>query len=217
MPPPLHRSSNCDVCDCSSEIEPVSLHTAAAYHLEPPEPAPATPIRVDNSHSEKTVWRRPPVVSQTVFASVHVYRRKTHARTGARDFSTCIRDRMQRQIGACRAHQTPPRRIWASAGSMSSSPSRWSLTFANGTTTFNFRVGIGYVDLKLTGARTRDNSDSERTPVPAAKSRPPSMRRRRPRRQQTNLTFAQFARLVCKHYPFLIKLDAEPHHRPSTR
>ena len=111
MPPPLHRSSNCVVCDCSSEIEPVSLHTAAAYHLEPPEPAPATPIRVDNSHSEKTVWRRPPVVSQTVFASVHVYRRKTHARTGARDFSTCIRDRMQRQIGACRAHQTPPRRI----------------------------------------------------------------------------------------------------------
>ena len=130
MPPPLHRSSNV-VCDCSSEIEPVSLHTAAAYHLEPPEPAPATPIRVDNSHSDKTVWRRPPVVSQTVFASVHVYSRKTHARTGAHDFSTCIRDRMQRQIGACRAHQTPPRRIWASAGSMSSSPSRWSLTFAN--------------------------------------------------------------------------------------
>ena len=45
--------------------------------------------------------------------------------------------------------------------------------FANGTTTFDLRVGIGYVDLKLTGARTRDNSDSERTPVPAAKSRPP--------------------------------------------
>ena len=146
-----------------------SRQMAAASPPAPPRAAESTPFCV--RRSDQTVWRRLRSRLADCLSMCSVDESMaTPVRVGD---SMCARDRMRLdmlKLVRIRLHREGSGRALAR---VSSSPSRWSLTFANGTTSFDFRVGIGYVNLKLTGARTRDNSDSERTPVPAAKSRPP--------------------------------------------
>ena len=166
-----------------------SRQMAAASPPAPPRAAESTPFCV--RRSDQTVWRRLRSRLADCLSMCSVDESMaTPVRVGD---SMCARDRMRLgmlKLVRIRLHREGSGRALAR---VSSSPSRWRLTFANGRTSFDFWVGIGYVHLKLTGSQHGTNSDSERTPVPAAKSRPPSKEGGGRRRQQTN----SYIRAVC--------------------
>jgi len=158
-----------------------SRQMAAASPPAPPRAAESTPFCV--RRSDQTVWRRLRSRLADCLSMCSVDESMaTPVRVGD---SMCARDRMRLgmlKLVRIRLHREGSGRALAR---VSSSPSRWSLTFANGTTSFDFRVGIGYVNLKLTGAQ-HAHQQRQRTHAGTGRKEPASIEGRRRATKATN-------------------------------